>query len=207
MKAFYSMVFLLLLVIGVIGQSLPDLSASTPVLVLKKDWDMIRKQNNKDNSLLDTDPFAPIKETTQALKDYEYSVQQEKIKARQGIPRDPQAVQVFPTKTANTQMPESPAVYFYKVKVRNNDNRTIQTLIWDYVFFKPGTNEEIGRRQFVSKTKISSGETRTLNMQSVSPPTGTIDVKQAGKKLRDSYSEEVFIRSIEFTDGSVWQAP
>jgi hypothetical protein len=42
-------------------------------------------------------------------------------------------------------------------------------------------------------------------MRSGTPPTGTIDASNAGKKSRDQYSEQIVIQRVGYADGSVWQ--
>ena len=119
----------------------------------------------------------------------------------------------MPTKTTQISVPAPETgrrglsvTYIYEVKVRNTGEKEIRTLIWEYVFFEPGTERELGRRRFVSRESIGPGKTRNLVLRSASSPTGTIDASKAGKKSRDEYSEQVVIQRIEYADGSVWQA-
>ena len=97
--------------------------------------------------------------------------------------------------------------YLYEVKVRNTGVKSIRTLIWDYVFFEPATERELGRRRFVSKVRVSPGRTKNLVMESTSPPTLTIDAAKVGQNSQDQFSEQVVIQRVEYADGSVWRAP
>ena len=96
--------------------------------------------------------------------------------------------------------------YVYEVKIRNTGEKRIRTLTWEYVFFEPGTELEVGRRRFVSRVNIPPGRTGNVVMRSTSPPTGTFDAAKAGKKSSDQYAEQVVIQSVVYADGSVWQA-
>ena len=96
--------------------------------------------------------------------------------------------------------------YVYEVKIRNTGEKRIRTLTWEYVFFEPGTELEVGRRRFVSKVPHWPRQNRDVVMRSTSPPTGTFDAAKAGKKSSDQYAEQVVIQSVVYADGSVWQA-
>lgn len=97
--------------------------------------------------------------------------------------------------------------YIYEVKIRNIGKKDIRSLAWDYVFFDPGTQREVGRRKFVSEVSIGPSKTRRVVVRAASSPTGIIDAAQAGKNSRNLYSEQVIIQSVGYADGSGWKAP
>ena len=68
------------------------------------------------------------------------------------------------------------------------------------MFFEPGTQREVGRRQFISKENIEPGKTKTLVIRTPLPPTDTIDSSKADKKSRNQYSEQIVI-----TASSIWK--
>jgi hypothetical protein len=97
--------------------------------------------------------------------------------------------------------------YLYEAKFMNTGERKIRKLVWEYVFFEPGTQNEVGRRQIESKVSINPGKIGSVAVRSASPPSGIVSVSQTGKKPQEQYSEQVVIKSIEYDDGSVWQRP
>jgi hypothetical protein len=98
------------------------------------------------------------------------------------------------------------ARYIYELKIKNNGEKTIRAIIWEYVFFEPNTEIVVGQRQFISKVSISPGKTKNIVVYSASPPTETINATKASNKSRELYSEQIVIQSIEYEDGSLWKA-
>ena len=156
-----------------------------------------------NNPAFDKSPFGPIEELQQVNQARRTIRRQNEIRARRGLPPLRTPVNSPQLETENGRPPN---VYTYKAKIRNDGTKTIQTLIWDYVFFEPGTDREVGRLQFVSNVKIPPGKTKLLVMSSLSPPSDTINVKDTGKKLRDQYSDQIVIQGIEYDDGTIWEA-
>jgi len=97
--------------------------------------------------------------------------------------------------------------YLYELKLTNTAEKAIRTLIWDYVFFEPGTDKEVGRRRFVSKVNIGPGKTMDLVVRSLAAPTSTVDARHADKKPQDQYSEKAVLQSVHYADGSLWRLP
>lgn len=203
MKYLYLLVLLLLLTVGTSAQTL---SNSPELSVLQKKWGKTWRSDstNSTNPALNKDPFQANNETRQAIKDQKEYLRQREIKEKQGEVPD------RPRNSVNNPKAPTPsnvyALYTYQIKVKNNGTKTIQKVLWEYVFFNRTTNQEVGRHEFVSVTNLKAGRTDNLVMQKFSPPTGTINANDAGKKLSDLYIEKVNIKRIQYTDGSVWQA-
>jgi hypothetical protein len=199
MKYLYVLVLLLLLTVGTSAQ---NLSGSSDLVVLQKKWRI--NSINPSSSMLNTDPFQPINETSQKIQDQKDTHRENEIRKQMGLRPKQLPVRM---KGPEAHIPDAVSTsYTYQIKVRNNGTKTIQMIAWDYVFFDSSTNQEVGRHQFESKTKLKPRETDNLVIKLFSAPARTIDAKDAGKKLSNLYVEEVNIRSIQYTDGSVWQA-
>ena len=165
--------------------------------VVQKKWRMEVR-----NPALERDPFEPNKRREQEVIAQKAAATQNESRIRQGLPTLPPPVRV--------RAPERRArglsfTYIYEVKVTNTGEKKIRTLTWEYIFFEPGTEREVGRRQFVSKVSISPGRTTNVVMRSRTSPTGTVDATKADKKSGDQYSEQIVIRSVGYADGSSWQ--
>lgn len=203
MKYLYLLVLLLLLTVETSAQTL---SNSSELSVLQKKWGRTWRTNSPISSGLEgnEDPFQANNEARQANKDQKDYLRDREIREKQGKP--PQSP---PNRVKKPEVESSNEVlilYTYQIKVKNNGTKTIQKIVWDYVFFNPTTNQEVGRHEFISTTNLKPGKTDNLVMQKFSPPTGIINANDAGKKLSDLYIEQVNIKSIQYTDGSVWQA-
>lgn len=170
------------------------------ILLVKKQWYM-----EVNNPAFEKSPFGAIEELQQLNQNRRSTRRQNEIRARRGLPplRTPQASAPQP----DNSNPDSPNVYTYKAKFRNGGAKTIRSLVWDYVFFEPGTENEVGRIQFESRVNLKSGETENLSISTIYPPSDSINVSQTGKKLREQYSDRIVIQKIEFDDDSVWENP
>ena len=96
-------------------------------------------------------------------------------------------------------------LYVYEVKFRNTGAQGIRRVTWEYVFFEPGTETELGRRRFISKVNLSPGGTTNVVVRAAASPTGTVDARKAGKKPKDMYSEQIVIQRIDYEDGTFWR--
>lgn len=154
--------------------------------------------------ILDEDPLQDIYDSNKEMRIRKETLQQDKARSQLGMPVD-----VRQTQAVNEEIPSRPgdprAIYSYSAKVKNNTGKEIQHIVWDYIFFAPDTNVEVGRRQFASKIKISSGKTGDLKMQSPSPPTGSVSAKSV-KKSHPKYDEQIVIQIIQYADGTIWKA-
>lgn len=180
------------------AQALSNPSELPKVTVIQKKWHIEVR-----NPALDKDLFKSIKEREQEESKRRDLDKQNEIRAQQGMPTVTPPMRGPAPETGDRGLS---VTYIYEVKVRNTGEKEIRTLTWEYVFYEPGMEREVGRRRFVSKLSIRHGKTRNLIMRSSSSPTGTIDATKAGKKPRDHYAEQVVIQRIEYADGSVWQA-
>ncbi|HSK70313.1 MAG TPA: hypothetical protein VK892_01360 [Pyrinomonadaceae bacterium] len=185
------------LAIGVYAQTPVNLSDSSNVIVIKKEW-----RFQVRNPALDESPFIDIDERVQEEQDLRNTAAENRRRARLGVKP------VIPPVRPPVEKKDGPASarYIYKIKVKNIGEKAVTALTLEYIFSEPSTQQEISRRQFVSKEEIAPGETVSLVFHSVAPPTGTINVKDADKKSGEQFSEQIIIQRVEYADGSVWQA-
>ena len=188
----------LVLVLFAFGAAAQTSSGSPDVTVLQNKW-----RFEVHNPALDKDPFEPNKARQEEEQQQKDIAEQNENRAKQGEPALPPSSRQPAPGTGNGRLS---VVYVYEVKVKNSGRKDIRTLTWDYVFFEPGTAQEVGRRQFVREVNMRPGTTRNLIVRTKSSPTGTLAATKAGQKPRDQYLERVVIRRIEYADGSVWRA-
>lgn len=197
MKLLRFVALLLLPVSSVLAQAVSE----TPALqVVKKQWYM-----EVNNPAFEKSPFGAVEELQQLNQNKRTTRRQNEIRARRGLPplRTPTSAPPAP----DNSNPDSPNVYTYKVKFKNEGSKAIRVVVWDYVFFEPGTEREVGRIQFESRVKLRPGETDSLSISTIYPPSDSINVNQTGKKFRDQYSDLIVIQRIEYEDATLWTAP
>lgn len=197
MKFLYPLLMMFLLVVGVSGQSSSSSPNTSEVEVIEKKWRVLVR-----NPALDEDPFRAVDEHNQAERDRIETMRQNEILAKQG---KPQGLPPNRTRPIDAKPRDPWTSYVYEVKFKNNGQKAIRTITWEYVFSEPETKQELGRRQFISKANIDPGKTKTLISNSGAPPTDTINAARADKKLRDQFAEQIVIQKIEYVDGSIWQ--
>lgn len=181
------------------AQGVSDKSGPANVTVVDKKWRIDIR-----NPALDKDPIEAMNQRDQAERQRKATERTNETLAERGMPG--------PT----TQVPDAvrepgprgiQVTYVYELKLTNTAKKAIRTLTWEYVFFEPGTEIEVGRRRFVSKVNIGPGKTTNLVERSAAPPASTVDARKAGKKPREQYSEQIVIQSVEYDDGSLWRRP
>ncbi|HEX3082958.1 MAG TPA: hypothetical protein VHP99_00405 [Pyrinomonadaceae bacterium] len=196
MKILSSGLMLFLFAVGVWAQA----SSTHPeVSVLEHKWRI-----DLYNPALDKDPLAPSKQRQEDERQQESTARANENRIRQGEPALPPVVRQSSADTGGTGRLK--VTYVYELKIKNTGRKEIGTLTWEYVFSEPDTTHEVGRLQFVSKVSIRPGATRHIFVHATESPSGTINAARAGKKARDQYSEQIVIRTIAYTDGSVWSS-
>ncbi|HEY0320173.1 MAG TPA: hypothetical protein VGC66_04310 [Pyrinomonadaceae bacterium] len=199
MKVLNLLLLLFLLAGSAAAQAISNPSGAPGVAVIKQSWRRIER-----NPALDEDPMRINQEEMDIQRAQRATQRENAIRASRG--QDPLPL---PRGTPSRRSISKPlwVEYVYEARFMNTGTLKIRKLVWEYVFFEAGTKQEVGRRLIESKVNISPGKTGSVTVRSASPPASTVNVEQTGKKLREQYSEQVVIQSIEYDDGSVWQRP
>ncbi len=197
MKIIFLTLLLSFSVVGAYAQTSINSSGAPHIKVIKKKW-----RFQVRNPLMDESPFLAMEERVQDEQDLKDTAGVNNPSAKLGLrpikrPEHPPAER----KDAHVS-----ATYIYEIKIKNTGNKAVSALILEYLFFDANTKQLLSRKRLTSKNNIASGKTTNLVFRSVSPPTGTISAKNAGKKSRERYFEQVVIQSVEYADGSKWQA-
>jgi hypothetical protein len=158
------------------------------------------------NPAAEKDPFSPNDRRLQEEQAQKQAAIKSDNRVKQGETALPPVVQQPTAENGNRKLS---LAYVYEMKVRNTGPKEIRLLIWEYVFFEPGTTDEVGRRRFVSHVSIKPGATKQIVLSSPKSPIGAamVNASKAGKKASEMYSEQVLIRNIGYADGTTWPAP
>jgi hypothetical protein len=199
MKAIYSVTLLFLLVMSFAAQSPIDNPKTPNALVLQKGWRV-----EVSNPELDDNPFRSIEENEREKVDRETLKRTNQMRERLRLPPIQKPIpNQAPEKRKNDGLSR---IYTYETKIKNTGEKVIHRVIWEYIFFEPNTNQEVGYRQFLSQITIPPGKIKSLFIRTAMPPSDTINIAYSGKKLREQYSEQVNILRIEYADGSIWES-
>jgi len=192
---------LALFLICVAGHTIVAQDAGSPLVVIKFGWDKERIrpipsmaplasqdeliQQSRREQQLSAARNANQKGTASRLETQNGNHQEAKVKAQQ------------------TEMPRDG--YRYKVTLRNDGDKTIKSIDWDYYFVDPTTNQELARHQFTSDETIKPGKSKEVTVLYLKPPVKTVDARSMKKSEKASFHGRVVIARLQFADGSVWQ--
>jgi hypothetical protein len=95
--------------------------------------------------------------------------------------------------------------FVYQMKLRNDGDKTIQSVEWDYLFIDVDTQQEVARHQFSSKQPVQPRKSKIITEFSPALPTKVISLKALSERSEHPFSEKVFIRRVTYTDGSSWK--
>src|SRR5918912_1720584 len=156
MKIIYTALLLFLLTGSVFAQALENPSDAPGITVVEKSW---RKEVRYP--ALEEDPLRPNTEQLELERARRQTQAENAVRARLGLPQLPPPTRV-PSMPDN-QTDNRPVVeYIYKARVNNTGTKAIRKLVWEYVFFDPATQKEVGRRRHESKVNIRPGKSTNL---------------------------------------------
>jgi hypothetical protein len=93
--------------------------------------------------------------------------------------------------------------YVYRVKLRNDGEKAISGVGWEYQFLDPDTGQEINHHRFESLGSVKPGKSRTLESTSVAPPAKVVSAAALGRGGKARYKERVVVKCIAYSDGTV----
>lgn len=203
MKVLFTLILLFLLTGDCLSQTLTTSPDSQDVTVIQKQW-----RAEVRNPLMDESPFELLDRINQAeeariRQTAETARRQRNQRSTQPSNPDTRRMEILSESNPAEKERKSGTggarvIYIYKIKVKNEGKKAIKALVWEYVFLEPETGREVGRRRFLSKTKIALGKTKELTMRSPSPPTGSINAANIKKNPQNQYSEQIVIRAIQY---------
>src|SRR6266513_2239177 len=126
---------LLLFLFAVCAAAQPS-SVPPDVTVVENKWSI-----DKYNPALDKDPLSASKERQLEETQQTSAARDNENRIRQGEPVLPPVVRQ-PTPEGGSG--KLSLTYVYEIKVRNSGQKEIRQLVWEYVFYEPGTTVEVG---------------------------------------------------------------
>jgi hypothetical protein len=175
-------------------------AAAPGVEVTKNGW-----RREVRNPVLDEDPMQINQEQRDLQRVQRQAERQNRIRAREGLDRNPPPKIVNPSRGVNDG--SRYVEYVYEIRITNTGPKKIRALEWGYVLLDPGTGSEAGHNRFLQEAALDPGKSKGLVARSPSPPTRVIDVTKSGKETRGQFSEHVVIHRIIYQDGTTWERP
>ncbi|MEJ7714014.1 MAG: hypothetical protein WKF84_30245 [Pyrinomonadaceae bacterium] len=103
---------------------------------------------------------------------------------------------------AAAAIPRGGTGYRYSVELRNDAQKKVKLVEWDYVFVEPGTNKELVRHSFASKEDIKTGKSKKVMVETVAAPYAVISAKGLEE---GNPSEKVEIMRVVYDDNTAWE--
>jgi hypothetical protein len=97
--------------------------------------------------------------------------------------------------------------FTYQTRVRNDSQKIIEIVFWEYQFAEAANPENLARRQFLCGVDIRPGKEKDLEGFSLSGPSQVVSVETLQDKKGKDYLDQVKINRVEYSDGSIWQRP
>lgn len=198
MKKAHTLVsFMFLLTTSVAAQQTPEISAPPSITVLEMRWYFDLPP------LQDSDSIHPRYNQRPTMTDAAVLERRE-----QSLPNQPTEEKMRPPiPIPSRQVTSKDRVYVYSFKIKNNSNKRITRIYWEYQFLDPDTQQLMGTRKVYSDPNLAPGKTRVIKGHSRRQPTIIVAADQLDKKYRDQSTERLIIHRIHYADGTAWQRP
>ncbi len=183
---------------SILGHAQDSNTLSPPLEVLKLKWEkQVRLPRNFDPSIIPTGP---------AFNDPSRSISNTPMTASNGAGTGtPAARTAGSNSSAFPATPgRLPVYYVYSLKIRNDAEKQIEGIAWDYLFLDPNTGAELARHQFLSYAKTPPLHSATLQAQNRTPPIRAVRAS-AEKQAQTRPIERAEIQCVLFTDDTVWR--
>lgn len=93
----------------------------------------------------------------------------------------------------------------YTANVRNDSDRKIEIVFWEYRFTEFANTANVVRRQFLCVVKTKPGDKQILSGVSILGPSETISAESLSDPNAKLFDEKILINRIEYADGAILQ--
>ena len=97
--------------------------------------------------------------------------------------------------------------FTYSVEIKNDGDKSIKAVLWDYLITDSKTGEELGRHQFANVEKIGRNAVKTLTVRSRVSPTQVVTVQGSPSADKSDVADRVIFRCVLYDDGTLWIQP
>jgi hypothetical protein len=93
----------------------------------------------------------------------------------------------------------------YVANVKNESDRKVDVLFWEYRFTEFANPQNVVRRQFLCSAKMKPGEKMELSAVSSLGPSEIISADSLKAPSQNLFDEKIFLNRVEFADGAILQ--
>ena len=184
---------------------LPACFSQDPMPILNSGWQRI--------VLKAQDPQIPQSGPAKAITDNDKVFQRQARELRADVLK----AQDFPTvdersaalekaaQESQTPKGENVTGYSYTASVRNDSDKTVKVVFWEFRFTEIARPANVVHRQFLCSVDLKSGKKMDLSVFSLLGPSDTIDAESLAKSTGKLFDEKVQINRIELSDDSILQ--
>jgi hypothetical protein len=95
--------------------------------------------------------------------------------------------------------------FSYTASVRNDTDRVVKIVFWEYRFTELANPSNVVTRQFLCSVNLKKGATAALSAFSLLGPSNTIDAASLAKSTDKLFDERVQVNRLEFADDKILQ--
>jgi hypothetical protein len=93
----------------------------------------------------------------------------------------------------------------YVANVRNESDRKVEVLFWEYRFTELANPKNVVRRQFLCSSKMKPGAKLELSAISILGPSDVISADSLKDPTQREFDEKILLNRVEFADGAILQ--
>ncbi len=93
--------------------------------------------------------------------------------------------------------------FTYKASLKNDTQKPVRIVYWEYRFTEKANPTNTVRRQFLCTANIKPGDKTDVLVFTTLGPSQTISLDSLSKNEASPFDEKVFINRVEFADGTV----
>ncbi|CAN5556536.1 hypothetical protein BH10ACI2_BH10ACI2_12720 [soil metagenome] len=179
--------------------------AQEPISVLDASWQRDRQSASKTG----TDSQGKVRGVTDDNKYF----QRKQREAQTNVTIDPNETTIDGrsatldkiAKEAGSAKVEDVNGFSYRANIKNNTDKTVAIVFWEYRFTELSNPQNIVRRQFICSVNIKPDEKKELSVFSTLGPSDVISAESLSKTTEKLFDEKVILNRFEFSDGTLRQ--
>jgi hypothetical protein len=109
------------------------------------------------------------------------------------------------TQEARAPKTDDKVLYFYSMKMKNESDRKIDVVFWEYRFTEIAAPANVVRRQFLCGAPVKARDQVELFAVSALAPSDVISAASLARGTEKLFDEKVLINRVEYSDGAILQ--
>ena len=93
--------------------------------------------------------------------------------------------------------------YTYSATIKNDSDKTVRIIFWEYRFAELADPAKVVRREFLCSTNIKPGDKKELFAFSTLAPSDVVSLRDLANTSEKRFDEKVLVNRIEYADDTV----